>query len=181
MIRELYEKPILCFGCGNVLFGDDGFGPAVIEHLERHHRLPPEAAAMDVGTSVREFLFDLLLAETRPRLVLVIDAATQPGRRPGELMELTPDGIGASKVNDFSLHQFPGVNMLAELRDLGGVEVRILAVQTAELPDRVAPGLSAAVAAAVPAAALWAACEMDRAAHALGLDEKSSINQAILG
>jgi hypothetical protein len=26
--RSRYEAPILIFGCGNILMGDDGFGPA---------------------------------------------------------------------------------------------------------------------------------------------------------
>ena len=36
MIEDILKKPILILGCGNILFGDDGFGPAVIEHLEAY-------------------------------------------------------------------------------------------------------------------------------------------------
>ncbi len=58
MIRELFTKPILIFGCGNVLFGDDGFGPAAIEHLHQHHDLPETIMAEDVGTSIGGCLGD---------------------------------------------------------------------------------------------------------------------------
>lgn len=155
MIHELYSKPLLVFGCGNTLFGDDGFGPAVIEHLLAHHQLPPEAVAMDVGTSSREFLFDLLIAPQKPRMLLIVDAADQPGQEPGQLCELALDQISPQKANDFSLHQFPSLNLLQELNTLGGVEVRVLAVKVGCLPDHVQPGLTAAVEAAIPGACAW--------------------------
>lgn len=160
MIAELYSKPILLFGCGNTLFGDDGFGPAVIEALERQGGLPEEVAALDVGTSVRDFLFDLLLSPQKPRRIYVLDAADQPGRNPGELFSLPLDQVAPQKLNDFSLHQFPSVNMLQELKDLGGVEVKILAVQVKNIPEEVRPGLSPEVQAAVPRACDWLTQEL---------------------
>ena len=36
MTTPRFDQAILIFGCGNTLWGDDGFGPAVIEHLHRH-------------------------------------------------------------------------------------------------------------------------------------------------
>jgi coenzyme F420 hydrogenase subunit delta len=33
---EYRDKPIIIFGCGNILFGDDGFGPAVAEELQQN-------------------------------------------------------------------------------------------------------------------------------------------------
>ena len=156
VISHIYEKPLLIFGCGNTLLGDDGFGPAVIEHLLAGPPLPESAAALDVGTSSREFLFDLLLAPRKPRLLLVIDAADPEGLAPGQLTELPLTGIAPQKINDFSLHQFPSVNLLRELAEVGGVAVRVLAVKAEVIPETVRPGLSPAVAAAVPKAAAWA-------------------------
>jgi Ni,Fe-hydrogenase maturation factor len=40
-----------------------------------------------------------------------------------------------------------------------GVEVRVLACQTGPLPEEISPGLSKAVAHAVPQAAEWVVCE----------------------
>ena len=57
MIKDLFEKSVLIFGCGNILWGDDGFGPAVIQRLKEHYRLPGNVLAMDVGTSIRDILF----------------------------------------------------------------------------------------------------------------------------
>ncbi len=155
MISDFYTKPVLIFGCGNSLFGDDGFGPAAVEYFLAHHPLPEHVAAEDVGTSVRDILFDLLLAPVKPRLILIIDAAQQPRRQPGDLFELPLADIAPQKVNDFSLHQFPSLNMLQELDSLEGVQVKVLAVQVKEIPDQVRPGLSPQVEAALPAASAW--------------------------
>ena len=37
-------------GLGNVLLGDDGFGPFVIELLRTRYRFPPEVELLDLGT-----------------------------------------------------------------------------------------------------------------------------------
>ena len=152
MIELIHTKSHLVFGCGNPLLGDDGFGPAVIDHLERCDRLPAHVGVMDVGTAIRDFLFDILLAERKPEQIIVVDAADKAGHHPGDLYELPVTEIDVQKTHDFSLHQFPTTNMLHELQAATEIEVRILVVQVACIPDVVAPGLSPAVQAAVPAA-----------------------------
>jgi hypothetical protein len=47
------------------------------------------------------------------------------------------------------------------------VEVRVLAVKAGEMPETVRPGLSPAVAAAVPTAAGWVRRTLTRAAQGL--------------
>jgi coenzyme F420 hydrogenase subunit delta len=149
MLGRIYDKSVLIFGCGNVLFGDDGFGPAVIDHLQEHYALPPQVLLMDVGTGIRDILFDLVLSQERPQKLMVIDAVDLPFRKPGEVFELPVEKIPANKSTDFSLHQFPTVNLLKELQDHTGMEIRILAAQIESIPDEVSPGLSPALEAAV--------------------------------
>jgi coenzyme F420 hydrogenase subunit delta len=161
---SLYEAPVLIFGCGNTLMGDDGFGPAVIERLQTRHTLPASVWLEDVGTSIRDILFDLLLAPQKPKMILIIDAARQDGRPPGELFELPVDEIASEKVNDFSVHHFPSLNLLKELSETADVEVRVLTVQVDCLPKEIQPGLSPAVAAAIPLACNWALAQIGGAA-----------------
>lgn len=149
MTSGIFEKSVLIFGCGNTLYGDDGFGPAVIEHLLQHYQLPEDVLALDVGTSIRDLLFDLVLSEKKPGLLIIIDAVDYPDRRPGELFEIPVAGIPEKKISDFSLHQFPTVNMLAELKESSGLEVKIIVAQTDTLPEEVRPGLSEPVQQAV--------------------------------
>jgi len=150
MEHPLYAKECLVFGCGNPLFGDDGFGPAVIEHLETRCCPPQNVTVLDVGTSIREILFDILLSTTRPRRIIIVDAVQMPGREPGDIFEITIDDITPAKISDFSLHQFPTTNMLKEIKEFTAIDVRVFVVQTTELPSEVRPGLSDAVRSAVP-------------------------------
>lgn len=150
MIEDIHTKPCLVFGCGNPLFGDDGFGPAVIEHLEAHHTIPEHAACMDAGTCIRDILFDILLSENKPRQIIVIDAAEKKGKQPGEIFEISVDDIDSKKTSDFSLHQFPTTNMLKELKDQTDVGVRVLVVQIQHIPEEIDPGISEPVTTAIP-------------------------------
>jgi coenzyme F420 hydrogenase subunit delta len=153
MISETLGKSVLVCGCGNVLFGDDGFGPAVVEYLQANYDLPPEVLVQDVGTSIREILFDLALADAKPRLLIIVDAVDHPGRTPGEVFEISAADLPTQKVADFSLHQFPTVNLLQELQEGTALQVHIVVAQVSHIPEAVQPGLSEAVARAVPVAA----------------------------
>jgi coenzyme F420 hydrogenase subunit delta len=150
------RKPTLILGCGNILFGDDGFGCELVDYIERNYSVPEAVCLLDVGTGVRKLLFTLCLSPTRPGRILVLDAL-DVDRAPGEIIEIDPAEIPPIKLDDFSLHQLPTSNLLQELGTHCGVEVRVLACQTGPLPAEVRPGLSAAVRAALPAAAEWVA------------------------
>ncbi len=140
----------IIFGCGNTLLGDDGFGPAVIEALCDSDRLPEHVKAIDAGTGIREYLLDYVLSSIgRPQSILVLDAVDVKGCLPGTLRPLDPASISARKIHDFSLHQFPTVNLLQELNQETGIDVCILAAQIGEIQDHVAPGLSPAMRDAV--------------------------------
>lgn len=134
-------------GCGNPLFGDDGFGPAVIEELERRGELPETTAVVDVGTGIQDVLFDLLLSPVKPKRIIIVDAVCLPGRKAGELFELS--GTAWGKGGGGLFHQFPSLPQLLEWGSLAEVEVRFLAVQAGEIPDHVRPGLTPAVREAV--------------------------------
>jgi coenzyme F420 hydrogenase subunit delta len=150
MNREsIFNSQSLVLGCGNPLFGDDGFGPAVIAHLESHFTPPPDVVWLDAGTAVRDILFDVLLSEQRPRQLLIVDAYQGDEAPAGTIREIRVDQINPAKTGDFSLHQFPTTNLLREIRDATGIDLRVLVVHIAGLPAEVAPGLSTVVAAAI--------------------------------
>lgn len=152
MLSKALENPILIFGCGNLLFGDDGFGPAVVQHLQENFELPDTVLVQDVGTGVREVLFDLALSDRRPQMLIIVDAVDYPDRTPGEVFEISVTGLPAQKTTDFSLHQFPTVNILKELQEETDIAIHIIVAQVAHLPDEVQPGLSDAVNRALPEA-----------------------------
>ena len=146
---DYYQKATLILGCGNILFGDDGFGPAVVDYLQEHHRVPSQVAVLDVGTGVREVLFNVILAEKKPERIIIIDAL-DCNREPGEVFTVSIEDIPEEKSHDFSVHQMPTLNMLKELRDLCRLEVVVLAAQPEQVPETVQSGLSKKLREVVP-------------------------------
>jgi len=155
---EWYNKSILILGCGNRLFGDDGFGPTVAQQLQHNFTVPAEVCVIDVGTSVREVLFDIILSDKRPSKIVIVDAM-DCDRKPGELFTPDIDSLPRIKLDSFSLHQVPTSNLLRELRDLCGIEVIVIACQVSHTSDRVSPGLSNPLKVAVERAAKMVARE----------------------
>lgn len=150
-IPDYCRARVLVLGCGNVLFGDDGFGPAVVEQLKQRYTPPPDVCVVDAGLSAREILFTLVLSDTRPQRVVIVDAV-DAGRSPGEVFEIEIGEIPQKKIDDFSMHQLPTSNLLRELKDLCGVDVVVVSAQVGDIPDSVRPGLSEALREAVPVA-----------------------------
>jgi len=156
---DYYTKETLVLGCGNVLFGDDGFGPEVADYILSHaegrsapacagrsggqlFKIPENTAVVNLGLSTRGFIFDILLSEQRPKRIIIVDAVSYDGRKPGEIFEVHLDNLVKEKVDDFSFHQGPTSNLLKELRDICGVDVVIIAAQPESIPKEMNRGLS---------------------------------------
>jgi coenzyme F420 hydrogenase subunit delta len=140
-VPEYCRNRVVVLGCGNTLLGDDGLGPAVIEYLHDHCRIPADVSIIDAGTAVREILFDIILSEIKPQKIIVIDAL-DCNRTAGEIFSVSIEEIPKRNIHDFSVHQMPTLNMLKELRDLCHVEVIVLAAQPENIPENAKPGLS---------------------------------------
>jgi coenzyme F420 hydrogenase subunit delta len=82
-------------------------------------------------------------------MALIVDAV-DVDKIPGETFELEISNIPENKIDDFSMHQLPTINLLRELKDLCSIDVKILSVQTQHIPDEVSPGLSEVVQRAIP-------------------------------
>jgi len=146
----MFEKRVMVFGCGNILRGDDGLGPAVVNMLEEQGGLPDDVGLLDIGTSIRQVLLDMLLMDPKPKRIIVVDAVTEPSRNPGEFWEIDVDMMSPKKIKDFSLHQFPSVNLLKDIKEQTGTDVNILVVQTGCIPEEITDQLTPEVAAALP-------------------------------
>ncbi|MBC8401648.1 MAG: hydrogenase maturation protease [Candidatus Marinimicrobia bacterium] len=141
----------LVLGCGNILFGDDGFGPAVVDCLLDNYSLPPHVCVQNAGISVRNLLFTIVLSDRHPGNIIIIDAI-DAGKPAGEIFELDIDQLPKIKIDDFSMHQLPTSNLLKELNEFCDIEVKILSAQVQQIPDEVDPGLSKVIRAAIPVA-----------------------------
>lgn len=132
---------VLVLGVGNMLFGNDGFGPEVIDYLTHHYALPEDIYALDVGTGARKVLFTVSLSEIRPQEIVIADAVDW-GQEIGSVSEIPVESLPVTKVDDFSLHQVPTSNLLRELQDDCGVKITVLVCDVGPVQQIIEPGLS---------------------------------------
>ncbi|QDX80327.1 hydrogenase expression/formation protein [Denitratisoma sp. DHT3] len=133
-------------GIGNVLWGDEGFGPRVVERMRERNAAPPDVRLVDGGT---QGLYLLPLVQDAARLI-VFDAVDF-GRAPGEMVVLRDAEIPAFfGTRPLSLHQtgFTDVLAAAELTGRQPRAVTLIGVQYVDI-DTWGGGLSPAVAAAI--------------------------------
>ncbi|HET6627164.1 MAG TPA: hydrogenase maturation protease [Nocardioidaceae bacterium] len=140
---------VLVAGIGNLFFGDDGFGPEVVRRLVEPGQdpVPDQVRVVDYGIRGMHLAYDLL--DGYDALVLV-DALPFDGE-PGEVrvLEVGPGDLGEG---DYDAHGMDPVAVLASLGALGGTlpPTYVLGCRPASLDEGI--GLSAPVAAAIPAA-----------------------------
>ena len=73
--------PVLVAGIGNILLGDDGFGPQAIARLQAEYEFGDEVELLDLGTPALDFV-----AYLAGRKVLVLLDALSCGGEPGEVL-----------------------------------------------------------------------------------------------
>jgi hydrogenase maturation protease len=135
-------------GLGNVLMGDDGFGPYVIAALKETHRFPADVALIDLGTPGLDLAPFLMGAD----LVIVVDSVRAAGP-PGALLRYTrKELVKHAPPARLGPHD-PGFAQCLLTLDFAGCGPRDV-VLVGAIPHRIAPcaRLSPEVRAAVPGA-----------------------------
>jgi coenzyme F420 hydrogenase subunit delta len=143
-----YDAEVLVIGCGNVLFKDDGFGPAAINKLEEQleeRPLPSNTMTIDAGTSAPHYIFSL--PNPMWKKIIILDIADFGGK-PGDIKILSKEDVPQGKYQDPH-----SVSVADPLDELGEVEIVIIACQ----PEKVSSpfveyGVSDSVAEAIPKA-----------------------------
>jgi hydrogenase maturation protease len=140
---------VAVLGLGNVLMGDDGFGPYLSRVLEAEWEFPPGAVVQDLGTpglDLAPWLADL-------DVVVVLDAVAAAGP-PGDVRTYSRADLFRQAPSPRLSPHDPGLREALLSAELAGIAPRELLV-VGVVPERVAPGpgLSHAVRAAVPSAA----------------------------
>lgn len=128
-------------GVGNVLRGDDGFGPEVISRLGP---LPEGVEAIETGIGGVALLGELLGGCSG----LVLVDAVDRGAEPGTLFELEPEVLDGVHVADVHLANPDRVLSIAKTMGALPERVRIVGCQPGEV-DVLGGGLTEPVADAV--------------------------------
>jgi hydrogenase maturation protease len=130
-------RRLLVAGVGNVLRGDDGFGPAVIERLGD---LPPGASTVETGIGGVALLHELMGGWDG---LILVDAVDR-GAEPGTVFLISPEVGEAVHVPDVHLANPDRVLSMAKTIGLLPERVVIVGCQP-ETVDQLGTELSAAV------------------------------------
>jgi len=120
VIKSKMKGRVAIVGIGNILRGDDGLGPKLIEILKDKHPAMP-AGLFDCGTAPENYIFPILA--TSCDTVVLIDAADL-GMRPGDARVFDLDQI--SNVS-FSTHN-PSPRLFTDLLKTGKDNMNIFIV-----------------------------------------------------
>jgi coenzyme F420 hydrogenase subunit delta len=137
-------------GIGNDLFGDDGFGPRVIDYIRANYNLSSDIEVINAGSSP-DFLLDEL-SETDTKKIIIIDVF-DTGRTPGELSVISAEDL--PKVFPQRLtHHLPISELIREIVKVRNIDIQVITCQPEKItvPD-VCVGLTKRVGDAVPRAA----------------------------
>ena len=83
---EVFRGKVVVVGIGNILRGDDAFGPRMIENLAGK----TDAALVDAGAAPESFVGKITRSD--PDTVLLVDACSM-GKRPGEYSVLEKNDL----------------------------------------------------------------------------------------
>ncbi len=139
------SKRILVAGVGNVLRGDDGFGPAVTELLVG---LPEGAEVIETGTGGIALLQELMAGCSG----LILIDAVERGALPGTLFYIEPEIEHAVHVPD--VHLANPARVLSMAKTIGVLPERVVIIgcqpaDTEELCQGLSPPVQRALAIAV--------------------------------
>ncbi len=137
-IRDMLKGRIVYMGMGNILRGDDGIGPKLVEALRKKG-----AETVDAGTVPENYVGPVKRLE--PDMIVMIDAVHLE-REPGAVELLKRDEI--LENSGFSTHSLSPVLVMERLESETGAEVFMLAIQpgTLKLGDPLSPAVNSLLA-----------------------------------
>ena len=137
-LKDILKGKVAIVGIGNVMKGDDGFGPALIEEL----RTKVNAPCIDAGSAPENYVG--VIAGESPDTVLLLDAADL-GKDPGQYDILEEDEILKS---GFTTHDLSAGMFMEYLKKRTGANIYLLGIQ----PENVSFGneISGKIKAALP-------------------------------
>ncbi len=142
---------VLVAGVGNMFLRDDGFGPEVARRLASDGHMPPGAEVVDYGIRGMHLAYDLLAGVD---VLVLVDAvpALEAGGAAGSIRVLQVRGEDLDGGASLDPHGMDPAAVLGRLRTLGGEVPLTYVVGCVPADVTEGIGLSAPVAAALPAA-----------------------------
>ncbi|MBB6402549.1 coenzyme F420 hydrogenase subunit delta [Methanococcus maripaludis] len=135
---EYLEKEVLILGCGNILFGDDGFGYTVVNKLNELKEEYPilesnKIQIIDAGTGASHFILSLIDEKTPLKKIIIADVIDY-GLPPGELKKLYSKDLPDIDKYHIDAHDMPLAGMLKDIEDNYGVKIVVIGCQQKNVP-----------------------------------------------
>ena len=109
-----YNYENLIVGCGNILYGDDGFGPEVIRQMkEKNIEIKGDTCLIDGGTSAPHYIFTL--PEKKWKNIIIIDIASM-NKKPGTISVMNLNQIHEEE-RYMDVHGLSATYPLQDLKD----------------------------------------------------------------
>jgi hydrogenase maturation protease len=142
-------KHVSVLGIGNVLLGDDGFGPLVVEMFRCRYEYPSSVEVLDLGTpglDIAPYLYDR-------DLVILIDSV-HTDQAPGTVCLLPQEEVHSHRAQPHLTGHDPGIqDSLAHLRLAGHAPRELVVVgaepQRCEFGEGISPSVLTAASAAI--------------------------------
>lgn len=140
-----YNHENLIVGCGNILYGDDGFGPTVIKYMKENNILfPGDTCLIDGGTSAPHYIFTL--PQEKWKNIIIIDIASM-NKKPGTISILKLNQV-KEQERYIDVHGISATKPLHNLEDK--INIRIIACQPENVSREMEIGLSDTLKKSIP-------------------------------
>ena len=140
-----YNHENLLVGCGNTLYGDDGFGPEVINYIKENNiKFPGDTCVIDGATSAPHYIFTL--PQEKWKNIIIIDIASL-NEEAGIIKVLDLDQIH-EEDRYMDVHGLSATYPLHDLKDK--VNIKLILIQPKNVPIEMEMGLSKVLEDKIP-------------------------------
>lgn len=140
-----YNHENLIVGCGNTLYGDDGFGPEVIRYIKENNiEFPGDTCVIDGATSAPHYIFTL--PQEKWKNIIIIDIASL-NEEAGTIKVLNLDQIHEEN-RYMDVHGLSATYPLHDLKEK--VNIKLIVIQPENIPFEMEMGLSKTLEDKIP-------------------------------
>jgi len=134
-LNPSYFKEIMVLGCGNILFGDDGFGYHVIEKLKNllTEEEKKRVALVDAGTGAPQQVLSLIDETTKTKKIIVVDTIDY-NLKPGEIKILRKEDLPDPKYSPLDIHSWPLAGILKDVCERYSIDLLVVGCQGKYIP-----------------------------------------------
>lgn len=140
-----YNHENLIVGCGNTLYGDDGFGPEVVNYIKEHDiTFEGDTYVIDGATSAPHYIFTL--PQDKWKNIIIIDIASL-NEEPGTIKVLDLDQV-SEEDRYMDVHGLSATYPLHDLKDK--INIKLVVIQPENVPLEMEMGLSDVLESKIP-------------------------------